>query len=107
MAEFASVEGNFPDSITCVCGNSCADAGMIQCNEEGIAFHPNEGEVPEGLVEMPEDPAKLFMVCPSCGRVYHDQTIIDTATAPVFKIVDITEGGPVAEAFWIHWMQMD
>lgn len=102
MAKFASVEGNFPDSITCVCGNTCSSSGMIQCNEDGIAFHLLNGEVPAGLVEMPEDPAKLYMVCPDCGSVYHDQTIIDTATAPVFKTVNI-KSGPVAESLKIHW----
>lgn len=102
MAEFASVEENYPDSITCVCGNTCADDGMIQCNEDGIAFHLLIGDVPAGLVEMPDDTAKLYMVCPTCGRVYHDQTIIDTATAPVFKTVDVSTG-PVAESLAIHW----
>lgn len=102
MAEFASVEENYPDSITCVCGNTCADDGMIQCNESGIAFHLLNGDVPEGLAEMPDDPAKLYMVCPVCGRVYHDQTIIDTATAPVFATVDV-KSGPAAESLKIHW----
>lgn len=102
MAELASVEGNFPDSITCVCGNTCADNGMIQCNEDGIAFHLQNGEVPAGLVEMPDDATKLYMVCPDCGSVYHDQTIIDTATAPVVKTVDIRTG-PVAESLAAHW----
>lgn len=102
MAELASVEGNFPDSITCVCGNTCADNGMVQCNEDGIAFHLMQGEVPADLVEMPDDATKLYMVCPSCGRVYHDQTIIDTATAPVFKTVDV-HAGPVAESLAAHW----
>lgn len=106
MAEFASVEGNFPDSITCVCGNTCADEGMIQCNEDGIAFHLMNGEVPVGLVEMPEDPAKLYMVCPSCGRVYHDQTITEMATAPVVKTVD-TKTGAVAESLRVHWTMVD
>lgn len=102
MAQFASVEGNDPESITCVCGNTCADGGMIQCNEDGIAFHLMQGEVPAGLVEMPDDTTKLYMVCPDCGSVYHDQTIIDTATAPVFKTVNITTG-PVVESLAIHW----
>jgi hypothetical protein len=102
MTQFASVEGNFPDSITCVCGNTCSSSGMIQCNEDGIAFHVYNGEVPTGLVEMPEDPAKLYMVCPDCGAVYSDQTIIETAKAPVIKTVNIIDG-PAAESFKIHW----
>lgn len=102
MTEFAQVEDNFPDSITCVCGNTCADEGMIQCNSEGIAFHLYTGDVPAGLVEMPEDKNELYMVCPSCGRVYHDQTITETGTAPVFTTVD-TKSGPAAESIKIHW----
>lgn len=100
--EFAEVIDNDPESITCVCGNTCADEGMIQCNSEGIAFHVNIGEVPAGLAEMPDGKNELYMVCPSCGRVYHDQTIADTGTAPVFKVVD-TKEGPAAEAIKIHW----
>lgn len=102
MAEFAQVEDNFPDSITCVCGNTCSDEGMIQCDSRGIAFHLLTGDVPSGLAEMPEDENLLFMVCPSCGRVYHDKTITETGTAPVFKTVD-TKSGPVAESLKIHW----
>lgn len=102
MPEIAEVIDNDPESITCVCGNTCADEGMIQCDSNGIAYHLLNGEVPAGLAEMPEDENELYMVCPSCGRVYHDQTIKDTGAAPVFKTVD-TKSGPAAEAITIHW----
>ncbi|HEX9228302.1 MAG TPA: hypothetical protein VF885_16995 [Arthrobacter sp.] len=100
--EFADVIDNDPESITCVCGNTCADEGMIQSNSDGIAYHLMLGAVPEGLAEMPDDVNEMFMVCPSCGRVYHDQTIRDTGKAPVLKTVD-TKSGPVEHALKLHW----
>lgn len=102
MTEFAHVEDGSPDSITCVCGNTCADEGMIQCNSEGIAFHLYGGDTPAGLAEMPEDRSQLYMLCPSCGRIYRDQTITETNTARVVGTVD-TESGPAAESIKIYW----
>ena len=99
--EYADVTDNAIDTITCVCGNTCSDEGMPQCNADGIVFHLLTGEVPAGLAEMPDDVEDLYTLCRSCGRVYHDQTTVQTNTAPVVKIVDVNEG-PVAESLRIH-----
>ena len=99
--EYADVTDNAIDTITCVCGNSCSDEGMPQCNANGVVFHLSVGEVPEGLAEMPDDVDKLFTLCRSCGRVYHDQTTVLTNTAPVVTIVNV-KSGPVAESLRIH-----
>jgi hypothetical protein len=99
--EYADVTDNAIDTITCVCGNSCSDEGMPQCDADGIVFHLSIGEVPAGLAEMPDDVEKLYTLCRSCGRVYHDQTTVRTNTAPVVKIVDV-KSGPVAESLRIH-----
>jgi hypothetical protein len=102
MPEFAEVIDNDPESITCVCGNTCSGEGMIQCDSSGIAYHLLLGEVPEGLAEMPDDVTEMYMLCPSCGRVYHDQTIRDTGKAPVAATVD-TKSGTAADAIKLHW----
>lgn len=99
--EYAHVTDNAIDTITCVCGNSCSDEGMPQCDGNGIVFHLSVGDVPEGLAEMPDDVEQLYTLCRSCGRVYHDQTTVRTNTAPVVKTVDVKDG-PVAESLRIH-----
>jgi hypothetical protein len=99
--EYADVTDHAIDTITCVCGNSCSDEGMPQCNENGVVFHLLVGEAPEGLAEMPDDVEKLYTLCRSCGRVYHDQTTVRTNTAPVVKVVDV-KAGPVAESLRLH-----
>lgn len=75
---------------------------MIQSNSAGIAYHLMLGEVPEGRAEMPDDVNEMFMVCPPCGRVYHDQTIRETGKSPVHAVVD-AKTGPAAESIKIHW----
>jgi hypothetical protein len=99
--EYAEVTDHAIDTITCVCGNTCSDEGMPQCSENGIVFYLTMGEVPAGLAEMPDDPEKLYTLCRSCGRVYHDQTTVRTDTAPVVKTVDV-KSGPVAESLRLH-----
>lgn len=99
--EYADVTDNAIDTITCVCGNSCSDEGMPQCDKDGIVFSLNVGEVPAGLAEMPDDVEELYTLCRSCGRVYHDQTTVLTNTAPVVRIVDV-QSGPVAESLRLH-----
>lgn len=106
MTEFASVVDNDPESMTCVCGNHTGLEGLPQCNADGILFHLEIGDVPEDLVEMPENPNELYTLCRDCGRVYHDQTIKDTGTAPVFKVVDVKEG-PVADSITAHDKALD
>jgi hypothetical protein len=99
--EYAEVTDHAIDTITCVCGNTCSDEGMPQCDENGIVFYLTLGDVPAGLAEMPEDPEKLYTLCRSCGRIYKDQTTILTNTAPVVKVVDV-KAGPVAESLRLH-----
>lgn len=48
--EHADVTDNAIDTITCICGNSCSDEGMPQCNEDGIVFHLSVVDVDEGPV---------------------------------------------------------
>jgi hypothetical protein len=73
---------------------------MPQCDADGIVFHLSLGEVPAGLAEMPDDVEKLYTLCRNCGRVYDDQTTVQTNTAPVVKVVDV-KNGPVAESLRI------
>lgn len=100
--EFAEVIGHDVTTITCVCGNTVSQEGLIQANSQGIPVH-NDGNtpVPEGLAAWPED-EDLYTLCPSCGRVYHDAVIEETGTAPVALRVEVT-AGPIAEAIRAHW----
>lgn len=104
--EFATADNNDPESLICICGNHTGEEGLPQCTADGILFHLELGEVPPGLVEMPDDPDQLYTLCRSCGRIYHDQTIKDTGTAPVYKVVDVKEG-PVADSITAHDKALD
>jgi hypothetical protein len=100
--EFAQVTGHDVTTITCVCGNTVSDDGLIQANSHGIPVHIGAGTpVPAGLAKWPED-EDLYTLCPSCGRVYHDTVIEETGTAPVAFRVDVT-AGQVADAIRVHW----
>lgn len=100
--EFAQVTGHDVTTITCVCGNTVSDEGLIQANSQGIPIHAGgDTPVPDGLAEWPED-EDLYTLCPSCGRVYRDAVIEETGTAPVAFRVDVASG-PVAAAIRIHW----
>jgi len=100
--EVADVVDHDVTTITCVCGNTVSNEGLIQANSQGIPVH-NGGNtpVPAGLATWPED-EDLYTLCPSCGRVYHDVIIEETGTAPVAFRVDIS-AGPIAEAIRVHW----
>lgn len=99
-AETADVVGHDVTTITCVCGNTVSQDGLIQANSEGMPVYA-ESPVPEGLAAWPED-EDLYTLCPRCGRVYRDAVIEETGTAPVALRVDVTRG-PVAEAIQAHW----
>ncbi|WP_426988334.1 hypothetical protein [Pseudarthrobacter sp. Y6] len=101
-SETAAVIGHDVTTITCVCGNTVSKDGLIQANSEGVPVYVGENTpVPAELAEWPED-EDLYTLCPSCGRVYSDSVIEETATAPVAFRVDVT-AGPIAEAIRIHW----
>jgi hypothetical protein len=99
-AETADVAGHDVTTITCVCGNTVSQDGLIQANSQGVPVHAG-GDIPAGLAAWPED-EELYTLCPRCGRVYRDSVIEETGTAPVAFRVDVT-GGPIAEAIRIHW----
>ncbi|HKS02858.1 MAG TPA: hypothetical protein VJS86_14390 [Arthrobacter sp.] len=100
--EFADVIGHDVTTITCVCGNTVSNEGLIQANSDGMPVHlGRDTPVPAGLAPWPED-EDLYTLCPSCGRVYHDTVIEETGTAPVALRVDAATG-PVAEAIRVHW----
>jgi len=100
--EFAQVTGHDVTTITCVCGNTVGDEGLIQANAEGMPVHlGDDTPVPDGLAVWPGD-EDLFTLCPACGRVYHDTVIEETGTAPVAFKVDVA-AGPIADAIRLHW----
>jgi len=100
--ETADVIGHDVTTITCVCGNTVSQDGLIQCNSQGIPVHiGGDSPVPAGLAKWPDD-EDLYTLCPSCGRVYHDTVIEETGTAPVAFRVDVT-AGRIAEAIRVHW----
>jgi len=100
--EFADVIGHDVTTITCVCGNTVSNEGLIQANSDGMPVHlGRDTPVPAGLAPWPED-EDLYTLCPSCGRVYRDTVIEETGTAPVALRVDVATG-PVAEAIRVHW----
>lgn len=105
--EYAEVEENDVESITCVCGNTCSDEGMIQANPEGIAVHLSNTPVPAGLAPFPEDEDELHTLCPVCGRVYSDKTIKETNTAPVAFRVDVSDGTTHKDAIVAHWNELN
>jgi hypothetical protein len=81
--EFADVIDHDVTTITCVCGNTVSNEGLIQANSQGIPVHIGASTpVPAGLATWPED-QDLYTLCSSCGRVYHDVVIEETGTAPV------------------------
>lgn len=101
--EYAVVENNDVESLTCVCGNSSSDEGLIQADSDGVPVHIEDSTpVPAGLSEWPEDEDELYTLCPICGRVYHDKTIKDTGEAPVAFVADLKEG-PIAYGIRVHW----
>jgi hypothetical protein len=101
-AEFADVTDHDVTTITCVCGNTVGDDGLIQANSEGIPVHAGGSTpAPAGLADWPAD-EDLYTLCPSCGRVYRDTVIEETGTAPVAFRVDVATGS-VAEAIRVHW----
>lgn len=100
--EFAQVTGHDVTTITCVCGNTVRDEGLIQANSEGMPVHlGDDTPVPAGLAAWPSD-EDLYTLCPACGRVYHDTVIEETGTAPVAFTVDVA-AGPIADAIRLHW----
>ncbi|MCU1540340.1 MAG: hypothetical protein JWM01_1287 [Arthrobacter sp.] len=100
--ETAEVLGHDVTTITCVCGNTVSQNGLIQCNSQGIpVYSGGSALVPAGLAKWPED-EDLYTLCPSCGRVYRDAVIEETATAPVAFRVEVT-AGRIAEAIRVHW----
>lgn len=101
-AEFAEVMDHDVTSITCVCGNTVGGEGLIQANSQGMPVHGDDNTpVPAGLAKWPDD-EDLYTLCPSCGRVYRDNVIEETGTAPVAFRVDVGTG-PVADAIRVHW----
>ncbi|MBO1269771.1 hypothetical protein [Arthrobacter cavernae] len=98
--ETAAVTGHDVTTITCVCGNTVGDDGLIQANSEGVPIQAG-ADVPAGLASWPDD-GELFTLCPSCGRVYRDSVVEETGTAPVAFRVDVATG-PIAEAIRLHW----
>lgn len=101
MAEAAEVIDHDVASLTCVCGNSAGDEGMIPANSDGFPVYIEEGEAPAGLAEWPEDD-DIHTLCPSCGRLYRNADIERDGEAPVIDTVDV-EKGPIAEAIKVHW----
>jgi hypothetical protein len=100
--EIADVIDHDVTTITCLCGNTVSNEGLIQANSEGIPVQAGgAAPVRPGLAEWPED-EDLYTLCPSCGRVYRDSVIEETGTAPVAFRVDVTSG-PVADAIRAHW----
>ena len=100
--ETATVSGHDVTTITCVCGNTVSNDGLIQANSEGVPVYGGESTpVPPELAEWPAD-EDLYTLCPSCGRVYRDAVIEETGTAPVAFRVNVT-AGPIAEAIRVHW----
>lgn len=100
--ETAGVTGHDVTTITCVCGNTVSQDGLIQANSQGIPVHSGgTTPIPAGLAEWPAD-EDLYTLCPSCGRVYRDAVIEETGTAPVAFRVDVA-AGPIAEAIRVHW----
>lgn len=100
--EFAGVVDHDVTTITCVCGNTVGNEGLIQANSQGVPVHlGGSTPVPAGLAPWPED-EDLYTLCPSCGRVYRDSVIEETGTAPVALRVDVA-AGPIAEAIRVHW----
>lgn len=101
MAEQAEVTDNDVTSLTCICGNSAGDEGMLAATADGFPVHIEEGEVPAGLAPWPEDD-DVHTLCPSCGRLYRNADIERDGEAPVIDTVDVAKG-PIAEAIKIHW----
>ena len=100
--ENAQVIDHDVTTITCVCGNTVSQAGLIQANSQGVPVHVGGSTlVPAELAAWPAD-EDLYTLCPSCGRVYRDSIIEETGTAPVAFHVDVT-AGPIAEAIRAHW----
>jgi hypothetical protein len=100
--ETADVIDHDVTTITCVCGNTVGQDGLIQANSEGIPVHiGGNTPIPAELAEWPKD-EDLYTLCPTCGRVYRDSVIEETGTAPVAFRVDVT-AGPIAQAIRVHW----
>jgi hypothetical protein len=101
-AEIAEVIDHDVTTITCVCGNTVSNEGLIQANSQGVPVYNGRSiPVPAGLAAWPED-EDLYTLCPSCGRVYRDTVIEETGTAPVAFRVDVTTD-PIAEAIRVYW----
>jgi hypothetical protein len=100
--ETADVTGHDVTTIICVCGNTVSQDGLIQANFQGVPVHSGgDTPVPAGLAAWPAD-EDLYTLCPKCGRVYRDNVIEETGTAPVAFQVDVATG-PIAEAIQVHW----
>lgn len=100
--ETAEVAGHDVTTISCVCGNTVSQDGLIQANSEGVPVYIGEDTpVPPELAGWPAD-EDLYTLCPRCGRVYRDSIIEETGTAPVAFRVDVA-AGPIAEAIRVHW----
>jgi len=108
-AEFGTVVSNEPESLECVCGNCATFDGLVSATPEGIAvdlcFTPTP--TPEAMADWPEDEDELHTLCPVCGRLYLDKTIRDTNTAPVVRIVDLSDGTPAKNALTAHDAESD
>jgi hypothetical protein len=101
-AETATVVGHDVTTITCICGNTVSQDGLIQANSQGVPVHAGgDLPVPPELAAWPAD-EDLYTLCPKCGRVYRDAVIEETGTAPVAFRVDVA-AGPMADAIRVHW----
>lgn len=100
--ETADVTGHDVTTITCVCGNTVSQDGLIQANSQGVPIYAGKDTpAPAELAEWPAD-EDLYTLCPSCGRVYRDSVIEETGTAPVAFRVDV-KARRIADAIRVHW----
>jgi hypothetical protein len=100
--EYAEVIDYEPDSLTCVCGNTANYAGLLRANDDGVPVHCGfSTPVPNGLAEQPEQEEGRYTLCPVCGRVYSNDVIRKTNTAPVAFHADL-KSAPVAAALYAH-----
>lgn len=90
-SEYGEVHGYNPANLSCICGNTSDEDGFIHTNAYGVAIDNGCAKDDIGLAPWPDEGEKLHTLCPQCGRLYSDLPMVQGNSAPVTKLVDLSD----------------
>lgn len=90
-SEYGEVHGHNPANLACICGNDSNGDGFIHTNVHGVAVDDGRASDKVGLAPWPDSGEKLHTLCPRCGRLYLDLPMVMGNSAPVSRLVDLSD----------------